>query len=316
MKKIAKTHAALVAAVGLIIGTGQTFAASIDITRPDFAGPPTYTPNGFNNGPFVWNGNNAAEDNETERTSIQAIPSQAWDMEAITYNDVTKKLYLVAGYNMSTGQDGWKPGDLFIKVGGNAGGPGTGPTSGGDVLNNQFPAGEGYTYAIDLSLIGGLGSSTSRYTLGGSTLLNTVNWDSFNSNPWKVADGASVAATNGVAISYTTNQTAAQVAAITGVANLAKLQDNTSTVQSGPTAGFAANTGQTHNILEIDMNWFSVASGTQVYFSYVMECGNDSLKGQYGNGFDINVPDGGISVIMLGMGLASLGLLSLRRRTS
>lgn len=292
----------VLAGLGFTAAVSQAIAGPLvpqDITVADYATTPT---NGFNGGPFSW-GTQAVgtlEDNETERTvALTAVASQVWDMEAFTLSG--NMLSIVTGYNMSTGQDGWKPGDLFIKIGGAAPGPGTLTSSPSVIQNNMFPSGEGYSFAVDLSLTGGIVGtmSTNVYDLSLTSMLNTVNWDGFGSNPWTYASGAENTLTTG--ISYTTGRTASQVATATGVGALSNLKDG----------GAAAS----HNILNVDLSFLAglVTPGTTVYFSYVMECGNDSLKGEYGGGFD-RVPEGGTSAILLGFGLTGLSALRLIRR--
>jgi hypothetical protein len=286
-------------AILALMATVAVQAAPIDITTPDHASNPVH---GFNGGPFDPSGTGAFEDNETEAVpGLATQVGQKWDMEALTLNGSI--LSIVGGYNMNVATDGWKPGDLFIKVGGAA--PGTGPLSApGQIQNNQFPAGEGYTFAVNLSdgIASGF-SFASVYSLTTTSLLDSVNWDGLGSNPWRYASGA--AATFSTGINYSVGQTAANVAALTGVGALAGLK--------GDASGALQTGGAAHNVLQIDLSFLSVPIGTTVYFSYVMECGNDAVKGEYGDGFT-RVPDRASNAVLLGIGLAALSLAGLKRR--
>jgi hypothetical protein len=275
--------------VSLLIAAGltasQAFAAPINATIADWnAGL-----NSFGGGPYGA-GN---EDNETE---LGTIASQIWDMEAFVVNGST--LYIVGGYNMQAGAAGsggstipnmLTPGDLFIKVGG--GNPPPSPLGvGSGMVNNAV---YGYSYAIDLTQpVGATGSSATAYALNASSMFNTVVYDQFGANPWKYASGGS--SLGSTSIAYASGLSGAAVDSALGTS--LNLQ------------------GGLHNILAVDLSFLSVAAGTQVYFSYTMECGNDSLKGQYGGGFD-RVPDGGASALLIGLGLAVMSVVGLRRRS-
>ena len=50
-----------------------------------------------------------------------------------------------------------------------------------------------------------------------------------------------------------------------------------------------------------------------IYFSYTMQCGNDSMKGEADGGGFREVPDGGSTLLLLGSGLSAL--FGLKRRT-
>jgi hypothetical protein len=276
----------LLIAAGLLFGASQSFAAPINATISDW----NTGLNSFGGGPFGA-GN---EDNETEPGTVN---TQIWDMEAFVVNGST--LYIVGGYNMQAGEWGnggsvtpgkLTPGDLFIKVGGANPPPSPTGVGSGDVSNAAY----GYSYAIDLTQpVGATGAAATVYSLTASSMFNTVVYDQFGANPWKYSSGGSIASTRN--ISYTTGYTGAGVDSFLGTSM--NLQ------------------GGSHNILAIDLGFLSVAAGTQVYFSYTMECGNDSLKGQYGGGFD-RVPDGGASALLIGLGLAVMSVVGLKRRQS
>jgi hypothetical protein len=193
------------------------------------------------------------------------------------------------------------PGDLFIKVGGSQ--PGANPivNTPGTVSNSNY----GYTYAIDLTLpIGATGSAANLYSLSNTSLLNSVVYDQFGANPWKYSSGGTFVGKN-VGISY-----------MTGLADNNAFLTGTLGLTGTPADGVNGQLrGGNHNVLAIDLSFLSVAAGTDVWFSYTMECGNDSLKGQFGGGFD-KVPDGATSVVLIALGLISMAVFGSKRRKS
>lgn len=311
------TKLAAVAGLGLALFAGAAFAAPIEITVGDKANA-AINKNIFNGGPASgWvDVTGVNEDNETEKAGgFTAIASQAWDMEAVTFDPVTKKLKIVTGYNMSTGLDGWDPGDLFIKVGGLAPDAGTNVNGTGTVTNGIFGTAfdpNGYSFAVDLSLAGGISTSsttvTNVYSLDNNSVLETAHWDAFISNPWRYKSGATN--TGSTTVTYRTGLTAGDVATNTGVAGLSSLKGNAGAFNTTPGSGYNA-----HNVLTVDLGFLgTVPAGTNVYFHYVMECGNDMIDAKYGGGFD--VPDHGTSVLLIGLGLAAMSLAGIKRRRS
>ena len=273
----------ILAAGSILVGTFQAFAAPVNITIADF-NPGA----GFGTGPTGI----GAEDQETEPGTIG---TQAWDMEAFVVNGST--LYIVGGYNMRAGEAGGggsvvpgylTPGDLFIKVGGSQ--PGFNPSNqgAGDVNN----AGYQYSYAIDLTQpVGATGATAQVYSLNSSSIFNTVVYDQFGANPWKYSSGGTAISSR--VITYTSGLA-------DGAAALVNL-------------GLGGLLGGSHNILSIDLGFLNVAANTPVYFSYTMECGNDSLKGSYSGGFD-KVPDSSASLGLIAVGLLSVAVFGYKRR--
>jgi len=195
---------------------------------------------------------------------------------------------------VTSGGYNYKSGDIFIKIGSPAGPLPTTSTP-AIVANGAY---YGYDFAIDLSAVGLVtgASSTAFYDLNASSLMHTVVYDAFLGNPWKFVNGSSVDGSGMTAITYSEGHA-------NGSAALVAL-------------GLGSLTGGLHNIIEIDLGFMpAVAPGTQVFFSYTMECGNDSIKGQYGGGFD-RVPDSASSALLIGLGLAAMAAVGLRRRVA
>ena len=153
-----KKLVSLLIAAGLVLGASRSFAAAVNITVAD--NDPVAT--SFGGGPF----GQGLEDNETEHLTS---PGQQWDMEAFVISGST--LYIVGGYNMLAGEAGYKPGDLFIKVGGSN--PGFQPLAitPGTVDNSAY----GYSYVVDLTQpVGATGALASVYSLASGSLFDTV----------------------------------------------------------------------------------------------------------------------------------------------
>ncbi|MDB6114408.1 MAG: hypothetical protein JWQ62_1353 [Lacunisphaera sp.] len=278
LNKMNKKLTSLLLTGSLVLGVSPILASTVDITVAD--NDPTA--NWFGTDSRAFTGH---EDNETE---FGTINSQVWDMEAFVVSGST--LYIVGGYNMQAGEDGWKPGDLFIKVGGSN--PTYNPlTVGETTISNSL---YGYSYAVDLSQpVGATGSTASAYALANTSTLDTVNWGDRGANPWRYDSGGSLTANS--AINYSSGHADGDAALVA--------------------LGLGGLTGGSHNILSVDLSFLSVAAGTDVFFSYTMECGNDSLKGEYGGGFD-RVPDATSSALLIGLGLATMSVVGLKRRKS
>jgi hypothetical protein len=283
--------------LSLLFGATQVFATPVEVTMSDF-NPALWGFNGagsLTSGGYANRGNFGAsfEDNETEAGTISG---QQWDMEAIVLNGT--QLSIVAGFDLLNGVQAHNigAGDLFIKVGGPQ--PGLNPTNqgAGNVINGIY----GYTYAIDLSMANkfgnaGFGSTAQVFSLDASTTLNTVIYDQFGSNPWKYDNSLNSGNGTATGISYVTGQ-----------------YNNSAALQA---LGLGWLQGGYHNILTIDLSFMvgTVTPDTPVYFSYTMECGNDSLKGGYSGGF-YRVPDEVSSLLLIGLGLTAIVAVGLRRR--
>jgi hypothetical protein len=227
----------------------------------------------------------AGEDNETEPGTIAG---QQWDMEAFVLTGRT--LSIVGGFDMLNGVPAHNvgAGDLFIKVGGTA--PGSNPwTNTGNVRNSLY----NYTYAVDLTMPSkhgnpSFGPTAQVFSLNSNTWLNTVQNDNLGANPWKYANSLNTNPSVATPIAYTTGLASSH-------SRLTSLGLNLH--------------GSYHNILTVDLSFLGpLAPGTKVYFSYTMECGNDSIKGVW------NVPDTFSSTLLILAGFASVLFFAVRSR--
>ncbi len=225
-----------------------------------------------------------AEDNESEPgTAI----GQLWDLEAFRLDGMT--LSVIGGFNFMTGEGTYASGDIFIDVDGDAsygtdlGGGGTQAKS-----NSLFR----YDYVIDFeqTLNASFDSTTSaigtKYTVrkldeNASVVVSVAVNANAESNPWIYRSGGTV------------------------VAGYENLPLTMGSYLGGEYMGF--NGDNTHHMLQFDLGFLGPEVPYGTLFKFTMECGNDNLVGR-------KVPDAGLTVGLLGIGLAALGGIHRYRR--
>jgi hypothetical protein len=294
---------------GVLAATQTSYAVNITINDPNNIVVSPATPY-FNGGPHSTNGADR-EDNEVEDgewfPGAPAMPeaTQRWDLEGLSLNTTTKTLSLVGGFNFKTGVDGILPGHVFIKVGGSQ--PGVGNTDFGDPGGTPpNPSGDpadaayknspdfGYTYAIDL--VGG-----KVFKLDGNSMLSSVLYDFYKSNPWKYAEDGSAVQLSGVNLNtqFFDNQTPGQVVADTGEGSF------------GTLLGDSGSDTKEHNVVNIDIGDFvDFSAGQTIWVSYAEQCGNDMIKGAY------STPEAGSTALLIGAGFAGLAMLRRRQKSA
>lgn len=304
---------------GVSLGVTQGLGASFsNVTAYDYAGPnslPAWNPYSWGPGPTAgvdpvanYEYGAGGEDNETENTTIATRQGQLWDLEAFVVGESagsSRPLYLVGGFNFESGQGAVNPGDLFITV--------------GNPQPSSTPSLSSFSYVVRLNNPGNdlAGGSASVYKLdkfGVGTAANAsgliaVQNPQLNTNPWKYTPGVNEAADYTTTIAYTSGL-ASTDAALTGM-GLALLDDADETSENP--RNYPEGNQTTHNILEIDLgflyNDFTAAylnnPANPIYLTYTMQCGNDGIKGELTGGFR-DVPDGGLTVMLLGFGLACI----------
>jgi len=288
--KTTTTLAALAGALAVGLALPAVNAAAVNITIPD----------GLNGAAFPGGASNEGEDNETEPGTVQA---QKWDLEAVVYDPTT--LTIVGGYDFFNGAtDGaitFNSGDIFIDVDGGlipnppGGGTGSYPTINGNL---------GYDFVIkfnnrdfnDPNDLGELQSLTyDVYDIRTGTItLQGVNFSATTeSNPWIHVDGGlDIGGGTAAYSSYTDD--AAVNAAFGSVTDWVNLK------------GYGGN--DDHYSLSVNLQPIVASLGVtldEMKFTY--GCGNDMIKGDFTKNPDV-VPDGGLSLMLLGMSLGAVGL--------
>ena len=210
-----------------------------------------------------------AEDQEVEHPSVWG---QEWDLEAFVLEDTT--LTLIGGYDFRYGQSAggttYRTGDIFV-----------------DVAGVDFGHASGYDYAIhfDRDAQGNLaGSELSGVLTGGYDLVKLLPTAQLDpvvfavnalSNPWKYQTGGEVV----------------------GTGQFTYLADNP---LADTLAGYDLG-GDLHRTLAVSVDFLSPGQGA--LFHYTMSCGNDMIRGSK------PVPDGGLTVMLLGMALFGMGMV-------
>lgn len=204
---------------------------------------------------------------EDQEVESGALATQAWDLEAFDLTGTTLTLW--AGYNL---KDGETQGSTTWR-------PGdifidvNGDAVWGDAISGRPTSNAYYNwdYVIDIDY----SSPTLSYSIysldSSSEFIATYDWsgNKFDwSNPWLYSSGGT----------------------LVGTGEATWLNDG-----SNPLGLL----GTGHNSLSVDVGFLG-AELDGALFSYTMECGNDGIKGQ------ASVPDGGATVVLLGIGLAGI----------
>ena len=221
-----------------------------------------------------------AEDNEVDYWATQG---QAWDFEAFFLNG--SQLSIVGGVDFVNGVVGktgsiYPIGDLFISVADTAQIPAISPVGPGQVQGTF-----GYDYVFDMDWAKG---TYDIYALNANSWLDTTSRaNAQGSNPYKYIVGSDQALATGLSLAeYETGITALGVAH--GLDNWGE-----------PTVG--------HNAAVFNLSLGSMPTlGTGATFHITMLCGNDGANGR--------VPDGGVTLALLGMALIGLGGIARKKR--
>lgn len=207
---------------------------------------------------------------EDQQTDYWSGWGQAWDFEGFFWDDSTKKLTGVGGFDFVNSYHDQLAGDVFIAVNGNAQIPAGLPTDG---LN-------GYDYVLDFEWNDGVAGTGYRIINLSGAILEPCQSGRPGSNPYRYVSGGEVVA-SGLFADYVTG-----------------LNDD---LDGNGVVDVLGGDGS-HNAFTVDMSWLN--QGFTVH--QTMTCGND--------GHNAHVPDGGLTVCLLGIAMAGLGIVYRRVR--
>lgn len=267
-------HLIITAVASVALYGANTQATTVDITVNDNMSSTFFTGNGTGHG-------SANEINEVE---ANCIPSAQWDLRHFYFDAATGQLSINGGYNMMNGYGNYFSGDVFIDVNGD----------------------ERYGNQGSLAVPAGVPGN------GFSTVLNSgYGWDYAIVFDRKTGAAGGSELTGGYKVYQLTGASDLEVyyAQNSGSSPLRYLSGGTLTAYSG-TIQQTDNSGD-FTLDGLDLGWLSGSGASPLTFHFTMGCGNDLLIGQTSS---FNVPDGGMTLVMLGMGLSAIGLVS--RRTT
>ena len=211
---------------------------------------------------------------EDQEVEPNCITGQAWDLESFELTGTT--LTLTGGWNFQNGYDRNASGDIFIDVNGDAVFGQDVYGGSGDGNRSQLNSSYDYDYVIHFN-------DRSGTTIGGGGY-----------QVIRLAPDTVVNVTSGY---YRQNDESSPWVYASGGEQ----------VGSG-SAGFDdfVDSQGVHFTMAVDVGFLGDVS--DALFKFTMQCGNDNLIGQG----TVSVPDGGVTAILLGMGL--IGMAAIRRR--
>ena len=332
----------VVGAIGLAVAGSTQTMATVWTDMTIGSGVTSGGNNGwYNNVASSVNGYQAA-DNKVQYTGVaSAAAGQSWDLEAMLLDAAGNNLVIVGGYNPTAGNGDagantaagvsngqwFMPGDIFINTG-----PVSIPSHSGTGYWNST-GNDGYHYVIHFSFSSALSGGTAGSDASGiangeaytiydissdpSTQLRNVYFSQFNNaSPWRYVSGGTAVGSGTVHLdSFTTGNSGTD--AILGAGSSFKLLNGNpetfnplddTTPATAPTVGWSP-TSNAHYVLEVNLGSLSLANFDG---HLTFGCGNDQLDGQLGSGAQL-VPDGGLTLSLLGLGLSGLALLARRQ---
>lgn len=228
----------------------------------------------------------AAEDQEVEPW---CLTGQLWDLEGMFLgaSPVTSDpdvLTLVGGWNFTGSTENYTSGDIFIALTEE-------PVYGNPAHSGTLMSAYRYDYVLDVNW--GAGTYDVYTNAAGVDVSLVAYSQNYGSNPWARATDTGPQGT------HVTSGTFSYVTGLTD-----------------SDTGFR---GGAHNAASFDLSWLDTylpSGGTDVWFHFTEQCGNDNLMGKVESGWDPGpapqpVPEPA-SMGILGMGL--LGLVTTRLR--
>jgi hypothetical protein len=264
----------------------------------------------------------ANENNETEPGTAQ---EQVWDLEAMVFDNATKNLTIVGGYNFSTGASAggrtYHPGDIYIDVdAGLLGLPGQNSDGGYTLRDEDY----GYDFVIhfknrsNVPVGAAVGTTSTHVNFGDLSDFEyeifdlragtSKNWDVFfdstgESNPFIYdSGGTSIGTTGSPALFSSYASDAALNGAFGGVLGWT------------PTTATGWAGDERHYSLSVELDDITSILGVSLdEAKFTMGCGNDMIRGDFKTGGG-GVPDGGSTLMLLGGGISLLSLARWRMR--
>jgi hypothetical protein len=216
------------------------------------------------------------ENNETEPGTQTG---QRWDLENIILEG--NSLTIRGGFDylngVSVGSRTIRRGDVFIDVNGDALTTWT-TASGPKTLNSTF----NYDFAIHFDIIDNTQLKYQIVNLNSGSTFDVVT-DIHASNPWRLSDGSAIDSSSGMGVAGLTSYTDGEG------------QHWDMTVDLG--------LGGYNELLA------AMSGASSTLFHYSMECGNDVIMGS------VSVPDGGTTLVLLGVALSGLSMVGRRIRS-
>ena len=264
------------AVAGLVLWSMTATAAYTDITIPDTV---------VGSGNTWWS--RTAENQEVEPGNATG---QAWDMEAFLFDAAAKNLQLQGGFNMKNGHDGFYSGDIFIDVNGDA-------IWGAAIAGDLSPNNNGYytvpnsAYKWDYVIAFDRALVNNTVPAGGSALTGGYR-------VYSLSDSAT-----DVEVWYDQNNKSNPFRYLRGGVEVTGAGGTVS-------QSYFDNSEGRHYVLEpIGLSF--LGTGQNITFHFSEGCGNDFIMGQTTSQ---SVPDGGLTLALLGMSLSTLGIASRRMR--
>ena len=220
----------------------------------------------------------AGEDQETEP---HCVNSQAWDLEAVLYDNDTNQLTLIGGWDFLQEIHGIGSGDLFLAINNI-------PTA--SAGNGSY----GYDYVFDIDWAGvqDIDATTAsvgyqQYDIsGGASLSLPTAWPNDLSAPVSYISGGTKVGN-------------------THYASFQSYADDASVNAAFTDLFIAPLMGGKHYSLTFD---WDAPNGSSIYTHFTQECGNDNLVGQ----FETPVVPEPASIGLLSLGL--IGMVARKRR--
>lgn len=220
---------------------------------------------------------------ENGRVEWNAVANQTWDLESFTLSGT--RLGMTGGFNYLSGMgqvgSGFYKapmGDIFVYIGKL---PYTIP-DGPEDHNGPWLGASSWDYVIAFERDTAIGPNylNIKETSPGS---GKVNYGIFSSGPYATTSG-SAPLNSGLPWRWT------------GSGSYSSQGDYTS---------FSDGEGMHYSLLNIDLSsLLAVANGQPIYLHATMQCGNDVMWGK--------VSEGGLTIALLGFGMATLGLMARR----